>query len=169
MSTPEIYLRALEPEDVDRIYLWENTPGMWRHGFAAAPLSRHQIWQYVQNYDADPFSAGQLRLMISDGMDAVGAVDLYEVDVRNRRAMVGIMVAPGKRRCGVARAALRALERYCFEVLGLEQLAATVECGNEPSRRLFSAAGYDETATLPRWFRVGAESSDAVIYRKFLS
>lgn len=169
MIAPEIRLRALEPDDVDCIYLWENSPGMWRHGCSPAPLSRHQIWQYVQNYDADPFSAGQLRLIISDGMEAVGAVDLYEVDVRNRRAMVGIMVAPEQRRRGVARAALRGLERYCFEALGLEQLAATVECGNEPSRHLFSGAGYAEAAMLPRWFRVGVEYADAVIYRKFLS
>lgn len=169
MIAPEIRLRALEPDDVDCIYLWENSPGMWRHGCSPAPLSRHQIWEYVHNYDADPFAAGQLRLIISAGGDAVGAVDLYEVDRMNRRAMVGIMVSPENRRRGYALAALLELQRYCFDVLGLEQLAAVVEGSNEPSRRLFRSAGYGEEAVLSRWFRRGTEYSEGVIYRKILS
>lgn len=169
MNSQEIRLRALEPDDVDCIYLWENASGMWRHGYSPAPLSRHQIWEYVHNYDADPFAAGQLRLMISIDRKPVGAVDLYEVDRMNRRAMVGIMVAPEYRRRGYGRAALDELGRYCFDVLGLEQLAAIVESSNESSRRLFVSAGYAEEAKLTRWFRRGAEYSDAVIYRLQLS
>ena len=66
-------LRALEPTDVDCLYLWENNPEMWRFGFSPAPLSRHQIWEYISTYDSNPLSAGQLRLMIDCDGTAAGA------------------------------------------------------------------------------------------------
>ena len=61
-------LRALEPGDVDTLYLWENSPDMWEYGFFIAPYSRHQLWEYVRDYDADPLRSGQLRLMIDVGV-----------------------------------------------------------------------------------------------------
>lgn len=70
-----VHLRALEPSDVDRLYIWENNPDMWRYGFSPAPLSRHQIWEYVEKYDANPLAQGQLRLMIDTGNDTVGTLD----------------------------------------------------------------------------------------------
>ncbi len=166
---PAILLRALEPSDVDCIYLWENTPGMWRHGFAPAPLSRHMIWEYVQNYEADPLLAGQLRLMVEVDGEAAGAVDLYDVDRLNRRAMVGIMVAPRWRGQGVAKAALGHLGRYCSDVLGLNQLAAVAEEGNEASRRLFLSAGYSECGFMRQWFRRGRDYAAGVLFQLILS
>lgn len=64
MEIGEVRLRALEPEDVDRLYIWENDRDMWPFGGTRAPLSRHQLWEYATNYDANPFAAGQLRLII---------------------------------------------------------------------------------------------------------
>lgn len=64
MERGEVRLRALEPEDVDRLYIWENDRDMWPFGGTSAPLSRHQLWEYATNYDANPFAAGQLRLII---------------------------------------------------------------------------------------------------------
>ena len=161
-------LRALEPEDVDCMYRWENTPGMWRHGCSPAPLSRHLIWEYVNNYEADPFVAGQLRLIVeSDGV-AVGAVDLYDVDRLNRRAMVGVMIEEGSRRRGLGRRALAELSAYCADVLGLHQLGAIVEAGNAPSHRLFAGSGFVECGMLAQWFRRGREFADAVMYQRLL-
>ena len=165
----DIRLRALEPEDVDCIYLWENAPGMWRHGFAPAPLSHHQIWRYVQEYEADPFISGQLRLMVECEGEAAGAVDLYDVDHLNRRAMVGIMVAEAWRGRGVAKVALELLGEYCRDVLGLHQLAAMADSCNEASLRLFASAGYAECGLLPQWFRRGESYADAVILSRRLS
>lgn len=77
-----IYLRAPEEADVDKIFLWENDRGMWESSPAAAPVSRLQVWQYVQNYDADPLRAGELRMMAidRDSGATVGHADLFEID-----------------------------------------------------------------------------------------
>ena len=96
-SASALILRALEPSDTDMLYLWENGPDMWRYGFSPAPLSRHQIWEYITQYDANPLASGQLRLMMQVADKTVGAVDIYNIDMRNRHAFIGIMTAPVSR------------------------------------------------------------------------
>ena len=168
INSTDIRLRALEPDDVDCIYLWENDPRMWRYGYAPAPLSRHLIWDYIHTYDADPFRAGQLRLIVECHGEPAGAVDLYDVDARHRRAMVGIMVDERYRRQGVGERALDLLHGYCRDTLGLNQLGAIIEAGNIASRGLFLAAGYRECGVLCRWFRTGKDFSDAVMFQLML-
>lgn len=155
-------LRAPEPTDVDRLYLWENSPELWPYGCALAPLSRHQLWEYVHSYNANPLADGQLRLIIEHCGEPVGTADLYDIDIRNRRAFVGIMVTPPHRRTGIALEALRQLAHYCRTTLPLRQLAATVAADNLPSLALFRAAAYTHAATLPSWFlRPSAPAADA--------
>ena len=146
-----VHLRALEPSDVDRLYIWENNPDMWRYGFSPAPLSRHQIWDYVEKYDANPLAQGQLRLMIDTGNDTVGTLDLYDIDARNGHAFIGIMIAPPYRKLGYASDALQMAAEYCRNNLRLHQIAATIAADNNASHALFKKCGFTHTATLPQW------------------
>ena len=152
-NTTGLHLRALEPSDTDLLYLWENDPEMWRFGFSPAPLSRHQIWEYINQYDANPLATGQLRLMMHIGQITVGAIDLYNIDMRNRHAFVGIMTASQHRRNGYGSEALKLLISYCINNLGLKQLAATISADNKQSIALFLKAGFKITAELPDWIR----------------
>ncbi|MDE6528310.1 MAG: GNAT family N-acetyltransferase [Muribaculaceae bacterium] len=182
-SNETICLRALEPGDVDRLYLWENDPEMRRHGAATAPWSRHQLWEYANNYDADPLRSGQLRLMIEkrgkplhqdsrgNGSPnqaenvAVGCVDLYDIDTRNRHAFVGIMIAREHRRNGYASEAMLQLADYCLTSLGLHSLVAVVAADNTPSIRLFTRCGFTLRGTLAHWLRLrpGVYSDAAIL------
>lgn len=178
-SEHNIRLRALEPADVDRLYIWENDPEMWRHGVSTAPYSRHQLWEYVHNYDADPLRSGQLRLIIEvtgptfdNGNDksatpiAVGCVDLYDIDPRNRHAYIGIMIAPQWRNRGFASEAVRQMSAYCKESLALNVIAASVAADNAPSIRLFERCGYTRCGTIARWvYSPSGDYSDAAIFQ----
>ncbi len=160
-----IHLRALEPSDVDRLYVWENNPDMWRYGFSPAPLSRHQIWEYVHQYDANPLARQELRLMIDTGDETVGTLDLYEIDAMNGHAFIGIMVASPYRRLGYAAKALQLAVDYCRNNLRLHQIAATVAEDNTASCMLFKKCGFKHTATLPQWIaREKAYHIDARIF-----
>jgi diamine N-acetyltransferase len=160
-KTTPLRLRALEPSDTDLLYIWENNPEMWHYGASSAPLSRQQIWEYIDRYDANPIATGQLRLMIQAGEETVGAIDLYDLDIKNRRAYVGIMIATPHRRRGYALQALALIESYCITNLGLHQLAATVAESNTPSLELFHKAGFATTATLPEWVRIGSDTFES--------
>ena len=83
LSDDKIRLRALEPTDLDVLFAWENDASLWAVGSTIAPFSRKQLWDYIENYDNDIFSARQLRFMVEDveNGNAVGMVDLFDFEI----------------------------------------------------------------------------------------
>ena len=167
--TSDIYLRALEPEDATLIFMWENDSNLWQYGNAQAPLSLHQIRQYIDNYTDDVFANRQLRLMICHGDMAVGTIDLYELDPIHRRAGVGIMVAQEHQHEGIAKLALEAFARYAEDRLGLHQLWCVCAVNNIPAIATFKSAGFTISSKLRSWIRIGHSYTDAFILQKLLT
>lgn len=172
LSDSKIRLRALEALDATYLYDWENLSDLWLTSATLAPYSRTNIIDYITNYRADPFGEGQLRLMIEtlDDNTPSGLIDLYNVEVRHRRACIGILISPAKQRCGIALRALHIMEDYCRRHLRLHQLLAAVPVSNTPSRALFSKAGFSHAATLPQYLCGTApdEYIDALVMYKIL-
>lgn len=166
-----VNLRAPELSDVDRIFLWENDPGFFEVLPNAAPLSRHQVWEYVRSYQADPFSSHELRQMIVRAEDntTIGYLDLFEFDPVNRRAGVAVYIDEEYRRRGYAHAALETVEQYCTHTLAIHQLWAIVAIDNEPSRRLFVSAGFKPAGRLRSWLRRRLLYTDALIFQKLFA
>ncbi|MDE5785138.1 MAG: GNAT family N-acetyltransferase [Duncaniella sp.] len=165
-----ISLRALEPDDIDTLYAWENDTDVWDDGATLAPFSRELLADYVANYEPDIFKARQLRFMIEEvvsGM-AVGTVDLYDFDPRNRRCGVGILIATPFRRKGYATAALNILSRYCGRHLGMHQLYCLAGTDNIASRLTFQSAGYKISGRLRSWIRNGSSYRDAFLMQLLL-
>ena len=59
-----IYLRALEPEDLDFIHGVENDERIWEVSNTQTPYSKYLIKQYLANAHQDIYEAKQLRLVI---------------------------------------------------------------------------------------------------------
>lgn len=163
-----ISLRGPEPDDLDTLYLWENDTALWPYGSTRAPLSRHQLWQYLDSYDGDIFSQKQLRMIIVDNStgSAVGTIDLYDFDPRDARVSIGIFIAETHRRRGYAAEALALVSDYARETLAMHQLAAWVRIDNEPSLRLFKTAGFKSKACLRSWIKIGRHYHDVLIFQK---
>lgn len=167
----KIILRAPEPADVDAMYIIENDPALWNDGVTFAPLSRKQLWEYVDSYDGNIFAVGQLRLVVcipDAGDSVVGMVDLYDYDRINRRAYVGITIAPSWRGQGIGSRALALLCGYCREQLGMKQLAAVVRADNDASKIMFGRQGFGVTGRFPAWIRRGEQWLDALHYQKII-
>ena len=86
-------LRALEAEDVDLLYVWENDPAVWGVSGTLAPFSRHTLRRFLDEQRFDLYAARQLRLVVEtlDGR-AVGLVDLFEFEPVDLRAGIGILI-----------------------------------------------------------------------------
>lgn len=164
IENDRIILRAVEPDDVQRLYEWEND----RPTVFDAPLSLQNITDYVMNYRADIWADGQLRLMIVDRAsgDTVGCVDLYSLSVNDRRAGTGIYIAAPCRGRGLASAAVEAVAEYASRRLGLHQLWATCAVGNEASRRLFAGRGFRPVGRLRSFIRRGQTYEDVLVMQR---
>ena len=166
MAESSLSLHAVEPDDVDFMLECEADSQASRWSDYPAPFSRQQLLDYALSYDADPFSAGQLRLIAKDSSgQSVGILDLFNISSADRKAYVGILIHPGYRERGFGIKALLSLSEFCKERLGLNQLLAEISTQNPGALRLFSKAGYETLVVLPSWHRIGQRLHDFALLR----
>lgn len=171
LSSDKVTLRAPEPEDLDFLYLLENDPDVIAGGNTPAPVSRQQLWTYIQNYSADIFAMGELRLVVVDNStgQAVGTVDISSFSPHDRNGYVGIAIAAPYRGRGLGAAALKLLCRYAAVNIGMHTLVAAVAEDNHVSRSLFASCGFRTCGRLRSWIRRGdAHRCDAQLYQRML-
>ena len=161
-------LRALEPEDLELMYGWENDMQIWRVSGTVAPFSRHVLSRLIEEQQFDIYATRQMRLVIEHDGQAVGAVDLFEFDPHNRRAGVGIIVDSQHRAQGLGNDALKALEQYARQTLHLHQLWCSVTVDNEASLKLFRKAGYVECGLRREWILTSDGALDEILMQKIL-
>ena len=153
LHSNRLHLRALEPGDSDFMYDVENDAQAWRYSDTIAPLSRRILRDYALTYDADPFTAGQLRLIITEkeGGKPVGIVDLYELSQRHMRAFIGIYICKEHRGQGYADETLQLIEDYAHNTLHLHQLGSKVEENHNGAEKMFRKRGYELKGVLDDW------------------
>lgn len=163
-------LRALEPQDLDVMYSWENNIATWRVSGTVAPFSRHILSRLIDEQQYDIFATRQMRLVIEDieSSNVVGAVDLFEYDPLNRRAGIGIIVDPKYRQQGFAHDALCCVEKYGKVHLHLHQLWCSTLSDNRASIKLFTKAGYQECGRRKDWIIESQGPTDEILMQKIL-
>ena len=165
LSNERIYLRAVEPEDIDFMYQIENDSSLWEVSSFTVPYSRFVLKQYIENSCSDIYADKQLRLMIVKRSDncVIGTVDITDFAPLHARGAVGIAVLKEFRREGYAADALFLLMQYVFCFLHLKQLYAYIPVDNSASLKLFSSNGFQECGVLKEWLRSGDKYKDAVL------
>ncbi|MBD0832608.1 GNAT family N-acetyltransferase [Aestuariibaculum sediminum] len=148
-----IYLRALEPEDLEFIHAIENDESIWEISSTQTPYSKYIIKQYLEQAHKDIFEVKQLRLVIcNDNHQTLGLIDLFDFDFKNKRSGVGILVKePADRSKGFGSEALKLLIDYCFTHLDLHQLYCNVSEENEASINLFTKHNFTAVGLKKDW------------------
>lgn len=180
-----IKLRKLEPSDLPFLYQWENDASVWADGSNHNPLSQQDLRDYIESTTGDIYKDGQLRLIIHSSSESVcqqsglsgeaglssispqdgltlGCVDLFDFDPRNRRAAIGMYIAPQYRGQGIGREAVRLLEEYAFSFLHMRIIYAIISTSNTACSELYRQAGYTPSSVLPSW----TLEADAVLWFK---
>ena len=163
-----IYLRALEPEDLDFIHEVENDTALWHLSHTQTPYSRFLIKQYLENAQQDIFEAKQLRLAICDKTtQTIGLIDLFDFDPKNKRAGIGILIKDAdNRNKGIGKEALELLVNYCFQALHLHQVYANISEGNSASLKLFKNNGFKKIGLKKDWSYNGHNFTNEYILQR---
>jgi diamine N-acetyltransferase len=170
MKGTKVFIRALEPEDVDILYKWENDSNIWHLSNTITPLSRFTLEQYVLSAGQDIFSTRQMRMMIGlqkpeNGITTIGSIDLFEFEPAHQRAGVGILIHDGFRGKGYASEALDLLIKYAFETLQMHQLFVNISADNTESIRLFESKGFQLVGTKKEWNRIRNKWHDESMFQ----
>ncbi|MCA0133050.1 GNAT family N-acetyltransferase [Winogradskyella alexanderae] len=149
-----IFLRALEPEDLEFVHSIENDINFWELSDTKQPYSRFIIKEYLKNATQDIFEAKQLRLAICDNRNSevIGLIDLYDFNPIHKRAGLGILIKEESNRGkGVGKEALNLLLDYAFKILNLHQVYASISEMNEASLNLFQKTGFKKIGLKKDW------------------
>jgi len=168
LTGQNVFLRALEPEDLDFVFDIENDESIWNVSNTQTPFSRFLIRQYLENARQDIYEARQLRLAIAKQGSAktIGLIDLFDFDPRNHRAGIGIVIKDkSNREKGFGAEALELLIRYSFTHLGLRQLYANIDPDNVRSVALFTKFGFVLSGVKRCWNRVDGKYRDEAFYQ----
>ena len=172
MNDENIVIRALEPEDLEYLYQWENDMDLWEVSDTLTPFSHFTLKKYTENSHQDIYEAKQLRLMITDeaNHNPIGLIDLYDFDPYHLRAGLGIMIHDiENRKKGYASSAVKLMTDYCFETLGLNQVYSSVPSSNIASLQLFKSLGFSQTGYRKQWLRRGSEWEDVIYFQLLAS
>lgn len=163
-----IYLRALEPEDLEFIYAIENDEAIWEVSNTQTPYSKFLIRQYLENAHQDIYEAKQLRLAIckNDSEKAIGLIDLFDFDPKNNRAGIGIVIQNEVDRTqGFGKEALSLLIDFSFNQLQLHQLFANIGVDNVSSLNLFATFGFQKIGVKKDWIHSNNSYQDEAIFQ----
>lgn len=150
----KIFLRALEPSDLDFLYNLENDENLWEVSNTVTPYSKYILKQYLENSHRDIYDVKQLRLVICKNQveAAIGFIDLFEFDPKNNRVGVGLVIfSEEEKRKGYALEALQLICNYAFKNLNVHQVFAGITAENEGSIKLFEKAGFEKTGVKKDW------------------
>jgi diamine N-acetyltransferase len=160
-----VWLRGVEPGDLEFMFRWENDPEMWRYGDTEAPYSREVLRQFIENQrQYDIFTNEQMRFVIcrregsGGGSDCgggalaeggsgdspahcgvpIGFIDLFDLDPADQSAGVGLVICDeADRGKGYASEAVDLLVAYSERVLELRRLYCNIRPENFSCIRLF--------------------------------
>lgn len=168
MKGSQIFLRALEPTDLDDLYRLENNTDTWSVSDTLVPFSKYVLEQYLQNAHLDIFTVKQFRFMIVENTtnQVIGTIDLFDFDPFHQRVAIGVLIDSEFRRKGYASEALSLLEDYCFNILQIHQMYAHITSDNVESISLFEKHEFKCAGIKKEWRKTVYGWSDELIYQK---
>lgn len=169
LKTEHIYLRALEPTDLDFLFKLENDTDIWEISGTTTPYSKQILKLYLENAHRDIYDVKQLRLCICATKDdrIVGLVDLYDFDPKNKRAGIGIIILENENRnLGYGAQTLELLCGYSRVTLEMHQLYCCILEDNLPSIRLFEKLGFLKVGVKKDWILANGMFKNEILYQK---
>jgi len=170
IQAEKIYLRALEPNDLELLYQMENNLSVWDVSNTITPFSRDILKLFLETAHQDIFTNKQLRLMIclNSNHAVVGTVDLFDFDPHHLRIGIGILIIENFRKQGFAHEAIKLSLDYCFNTLLVNQVFCNISDKNIESIKLFEHSNFIFAGNKKVWNRIGVNDyEDELIYQCF--
>jgi diamine N-acetyltransferase len=166
LRNEKIFLRSVEPSDVDILYNWENDLSIWHVSNTFIPFSKNTIEQYANSVH-DIFSQKQLRLIIclNNTSMPVGCIDLFEYEPIHGRVGIGVLINEQHRNAGIASGSLDLVIKYAFDVLNVHQLYCNILASNTASIKLFTGKGFIQCGHKKDWVVCNGTFNDELMYQ----
>ena len=141
--TKNISLRRPKLLDLDQLFLWENN--LDNSLFSDNPVfyTNDQLKDFLSSHQ-DIFLDTQIRYIIDLSGSPIGCIDLFDYDMINSRAGVGVFIDEKFRNSGLGFKALSLLKTISLKDYLISNLYANILSTNKVSIQLFEKAGFNK-------------------------
>ncbi|MBM3121700.1 MAG: GNAT family N-acetyltransferase [Chloroflexi bacterium] len=154
---PDLSFRPFERRDFPRILQVIDTPEalmQWAGPLFTFPLDEAQLEGYRLSARQQPPAARRIYTVCLAGDEAVGHIELNEIDGHSAR-LCRVLIDPSRRGRGLGRAMVRQALHIAFDELRLERVDLGVFDFNTEAIRCYQAEGFVREGHLRRARRVG--------------
>lgn len=139
----QIYLRAMEPKDMDCFWDMINDPDISRNVVGwSVPVSKRQQMQWYEYVVGDRTNL-RFTIVSKENDTPLGMITLTGVDWQSRSAEHGIKLqASCPKEKGIATDAVMTLMGYAFLEMGLHRIESTRISYNKASEKLYKKCGW---------------------------
>lgn len=110
----------------------------------------------------------RIMFIIQDEEKPIGNVDLVDIDLIDKNAMLAIMIGEdGYRGKGIGGKALDFITKYGFEELGLHKISLQVNTDNIPAVKCYQKFGFIEEGRLKEHALIEGQFKDEIIMSLF--
>jgi len=164
----KVFLRALEPSDVELLYQWENDPEIWKISQTLTPFSKYTLKQFIDSAQEDIFKVKQVRFMVNliHTKQTIGILDVFDIDFLNSRAGIGILIDKNHRNQELGTEAVQLATNYLFNTLHLHQIYCNIESNNLVSLKLFQKCGFSTIGTKKDWKKTETGFEDVILLQQ---
>ena len=158
-----VYLRPLEPADVDVVHRWYEDVRV-QALMGDPPISRadrHRRYEEaVKSADADVF---RFMICLLDEDRRIGRTDLFDLDRQNGSCAFGITIGePELWSHGLGTDAVNALMDFAFGQLRMERVWLDTDALNERAQAAYAKAGFTQEGRFRRAFYQDGRWSDDI-------
>lgn len=169
-DTPTLTLRPLERTDLAFAHVLSNDSQVMRYWFAEPYESLAEL---TDLYDRHIHDERERRFVIEDAGDAVGIVELVEIDYIHRNCEFQIIVAPTHQGRGYAGVATHKVLMHAFGVLNLHKVYLLVDTDNHAAVHIYEKTGFVVEGVLREEYFAAGRYRDAtrmgIFQRDFLA
>ena len=159
-----LFLRKPMISDLSQMLSWENDLKKNQYTDFPVNYTSSQIENFL-NSEHDLLLHNQVRYTLELNSFAVGCVDLYDYDVVNARAGVGIYVDVKFRNRGIASKSLKLLKSISNERYLISNLYADIMSENKVSIKIFENADFIKNGLKKNWIRTENSFQDVFFYQ----
>lgn len=145
-----IILREIEGDDLDLVVEWRNDSEILRWLFSYLPLSKTKQRKWYERYVED--ETEQIFVIeVKEEKVLVGTVELTNIDYKNQRAELGILIGDKSwRNKKIGGEALNLLIEFAFDEMNIRKIKAMVLEENVPAIKLYKSCGFVEEGLLKK-------------------
>lgn len=167
LRTQRLLLRAITPDDTERIYQLRTDPSTMRF-LDRAPLASKAEAALLIKRIAD-------SALLNDGItwgicllenkaEIIGTIGFWRIDKEHHRAEIGYMLLPAFFRNGYMTEAMKAVLHFGFNTLKLHSIEANINPANTASEVLLQHHGFIKEAHFKENYYFNGKFNDSIIY-----